>query len=65
MRRDIQLKTHHLLVTKLPLDHTHHHQMPNQTVHRTTIPHVISRRSDMTVELIVYKVSQGNLVTRR
>ena len=48
-------KTHHLLVTKLCLNHTHCHQMPNQTVCHTKIPRVISRRSDMTVEHFVYK----------
>ena len=47
-------KTHHLLVTKLRSDHPHRHQMPNQTVCRTKIPHV---RSDLTVEHFVYKMS--------
>ena len=35
-------QTHHLVITKLCLDHPHCHQISNQTVYHTKIPHVIS-----------------------
>ena len=42
MRCDFWLKLLNLLVTTFHLDHPHCHQMPNQTVRHTKIPHTIS-----------------------